>query len=279
MCKSNKNGEWMSQRRYQPLSSRFENKVAVITGGSSGIGRASAILLAQEGAKVCLMDLKEEQAEKVKQEIEKNGGEALIVDVDLADANRVEQGMKQVIDTWNKIDIVFANGGINGVLAPIEDLTPEDWDETINTNLKGTFHTVKYALPYMKEKGGSMIITSSVNGNRIFSNFGMAAYSTSKAGQMAFGKMAALELAKYKIRVNIICPGAIQTNIGKNTEKTPELKKIEIPVEYPEGDKPLEHQPGKPEQVADLVAFLASDQSSHITGTEIFIDGAESLLK
>ncbi|MGN8644832.1 SDR family oxidoreductase [Gracilibacillus sp. HCP3S3_G5_1] len=261
------------------MSSRFENKVAVITGGSSGIGRASAILLAQEGAKVCLMDLKEEQAEKVKQEIEKNGGEALIVDVDLADANRVEQGMKQVIDTWNKIDIVFANGGINGVLAPIEDLTPEDWDETINTNLKGTFHTVKYALPYMKEKGGSMIITSSVNGNRIFSNFGMAAYSTSKAGQMAFGKMAALELAKYKIRVNIICPGAIQTNIGKNTEKTPELKKIEIPVEYPEGDKPLEHQPGKPEQVADLVAFLASDQSSHITGTEIFIDGAESLLK
>uniref|UniRef100_UPI0013D60B04 SDR family oxidoreductase n=1 Tax=Gracilibacillus thailandensis TaxID=563735 RepID=UPI0013D60B04 len=82
-----------------------------------------------------------------------------------------------------------------------------------------------------------------------------------------------------KIRVNIICPGAIETNIGKNTEKTPELDKINIPVEYPEGDKPLEHQPGKPEQVADLVAFLASDQSSHITGTELYIDGAESLLK
>ncbi|QGH35897.1 SDR family oxidoreductase [Gracilibacillus salitolerans] len=261
------------------MNNRFEDKVAVVTGGSSGIGRASAIQLAKEGAKVCLMDLKEEQAEKVKKEIEKDGGEALIADVDLSDPARVEKGMKEVVDNWGSIDIIFANGGINGVLAPIEDLTPEDWDNTINTNLKGTFHTIKYAIPFMKEKGGSVIITSSVNGNRIFSNFGMSAYSTSKAGQMAFGKMAALELAKYKIRVNIICPGAIKTNIGKNTEKTPELKKIEIPVEYPKGDKPLEHHPGNPEQVADLVTFLASDQSSHITGTELFIDGAESLLK
>ncbi|MGP4038513.1 SDR family oxidoreductase [Gracilibacillus sp. D59] len=261
------------------MSQRFKDKVAVVTGGSSGIGRASAIQLAKEGAKVCLMDLKEEQAEKVKKEIEKDGGESLITDVDLSDPVRVEKGMKEVVDNWGRIDIIFANGGINGVLAPIEDLTPEDWDKTINTNLKGTFHTVKYAIPFMKEKGGSVIITSSVNGNRIFSNFGMSAYSTSKAGQMAFGKMAALELAKYKIRVNIICPGAIKTNIGENTKKTPELKKIDIPVKYPKGDKPLEHQPGKPEQVADLVTFLASEQSSHITGTELFIDGAESLLK
>ncbi|WP_018930403.1 SDR family oxidoreductase [Gracilibacillus lacisalsi] len=261
------------------MNQRFKDKVAVVTGGSSGIGRASAIQLAKEGAKICLMDLKEEQAEKVKKEIERDGGEALITDVDLSDPVRVEKGMKEVVDAWGRIDIIFANGGINGVLAPIEDLTPEDWDKTIHTNLKGTFHTVKYAIPFMKERGGSVIITSSVNGNRVFSNFGMSAYSTSKAGQMAFGKMAALELAKYKIRVNIICPGAIETNIGKNTEKTPELDKINIPVEYPEGDKPLEHQPGKPEQVADLVAFLASDQSNHITGTELFIDGAESLLR
>lgn len=281
MCKYIKNGESLSKRNKEvsPLNHQFEDRVAVVTGGSSGIGRASAIQLAKEGAKVCLMDLKEEQAEKVKKEIENNGGEALITDVDLSDPARVEKGMKEVVDNWGRIDIVFANGGINGVLAPIEDLTTEDWDNTINTNLKGTFHTIKYAIPYLKEKGGSVIITSSVNGNRIFSNFGMSAYSTSKAGQMAFGKMAALELAKYKIRVNIICPGAINTNIGENTEKTPELDKIDIPVEYPEGDKPLEHQPGKPEQVANLVTFLASDQSSHITGTELFIDGAESLLK
>ncbi|RCW76933.1 SDR family oxidoreductase [Saliterribacillus persicus] len=256
---------------------KFAGRVAIVTGGSSGIGRASAIMLAKQGAKVGLIDIKEENADKVKQEIEDFGGEAMVVDVDLSKHDRVEAGINEVINEWGRLDIVFANGGINGVLAPIEDFKPEDWDQTINTNLKGTFHTLKYSIPHMKENGGSVIITSSVNGNRTFSNFGMSAYSTSKAGQMAFGKMAALELAKYKIRVNIICPGAIETNIGKNTKKTPELEKIDIPVEYPEGDKPLD-ETAKPEQVAELVSFLASDAASHISGTELYFDGAESLL-
>ncbi|MBO1515523.1 SDR family oxidoreductase [Metabacillus bambusae] len=257
---------------------RFANKVAVVTGGSSGIGRAAAIRFAKQGAKVCLMDIKEENAEKVKNEIEEFQGEALITDVDLSDHNRVKEGIEEIVEKWGRLDIVFANGGINGVLAPIEDLSPEDWDNTLQINLKGTFHTIKYAIPKMKDNGGSIIITSSINGNRVFSNFGMAAYSTSKAGQVAFAKMAALELAQYKIRVNVICPGAIETNIGMNTKKTPEVKKIDIPVEYPEGSQPLEHGPGKPEQVAQLVSFLASEESSHITGSEIYIDGAESLL-
>ncbi|GAA0309346.1 NAD(P)-dependent dehydrogenase (short-subunit alcohol dehydrogenase family) [Gracilibacillus halotolerans] len=258
---------------------RLQGKTAIITGGSSGIGRATAIAFAQQGAKVCLMDIKEENAEKVQKEIEQLGGEAFVTDVDLANPQRVEKGIQEVEDRWGRLDIVFANGGINGVLAPIEDLTPEEWDSTINTNLKGTFHTVKYAIPLLKKQGGSIVITSSVNGNRVFSNIGMSAYSTSKAGQMAFGKMAALELAKYKIRVNIICPGAINTNIGKNTDKRPELEKVSIPVEFPEGRHPLEDKPGKPEDVAKLVSFLSSDEASHITGTEVFIDGAESLLK
>jgi len=258
---------------------RLLGKTAIITGGSSGIGRATAIAFAKQGAKVCLMDIKEENAEKVKSEIEQFGGEAFVTDVDLADPQRVEEGIKEVEYKWGRLDIVFANGGINGVLAPIEDLTPEEWDSTINTNLKGTFHTVKYAIPLLKKQGGSIVITSSVNGNRVFSNIGMSAYSTSKAGQMAFGKMAALELAKYKIRVNIICPGAIDTNIGKNTDKRPELEKVDIPVEFPEGRHPLEDKPGKPEDVAKLVSFLSSDEVSHITGTEVFIDEAESLLK
>jgi NAD(P)-dependent dehydrogenase (short-subunit alcohol dehydrogenase family) len=254
-------------------------KVAMITGGSSGIGRASAIKLAKEGVKVALVDLKEQNAEKVKQEIEQFGGVALITNTDVADPKRMEESYKQVIDYWGQLDIVFANAGINGKVAPIEDLSPEDWDQTLSTNLKSTFLSVKLAIPYMKEKGGSIIITSSINGTRTFHSFGMAAYSTSKAGQLAFGKMAALELARYKIRVNIICPGAIETNIGKNTfPDEAELKKIKIPIEYPEGSQPLEHQAGKPEQVADLVSFLASDSSSHITGSQIFIDGAESLL-
>jgi len=118
-----------------------------------------------------------------------------------------------------------------------------------------------------------------VNGNRIFSNFGFSAYSTSKAGQVAFMKMAALELAQYKIRVNAICPGAIETNIQQNTDRRPEVDEIEIPVDFTEGDKPLGHKPGSAKQVAQLLLFLSSDLSNHITGTEIYIDGAESLIR
>jgi len=256
----------------------LKNKVALITGAASGIGKATAIALAKEGAKIVLVDLNNNRAESTEEQIKQLGGQCLFLDTDVANAQRVEQAIKDAIVEFGTLDIIFANAGINGTVAPIEDLTPDNWDETLTTNLKSTFLTVKYSIPHMKKNGGSIIITSSINGNRNFASFGMSAYSTSKAGQVAFAKMAALELAQYKIRVNVICPGAIETNIGENTFKQPEVKKIEIPVIYPEGSQPLEHAPGKPEQVADLVTFLASSASSHISGTEIYIDGAETLL-
>ncbi|WP_404455505.1 SDR family oxidoreductase [Virgibacillus necropolis] len=261
------------------VNQTMENKVAIVTGSASGIGRAAALRLARSGAKLGLVDLKEENAANVQKEIENEGGQAIVLDTDVSNPQEVEASIKEVVDKWGRLDFVFANAGINGRVAPIEDLTAEDWDQTLTTNLKSTFLTVKYSIPHMKDKGGSIAITSSINGNRTFSSFGMSAYSSSKAGQMAFGKMAALELAEYHIRVNIICPGAIQTNIGENTHPDEKnLKKVKIPVEHPEGSQPLEHGPGSPEQVADLIYFLASEQSSHITGTELFIDGAESLL-
>jgi len=268
----------MDKEQQSATQGKLQDKVAVITGGSSGIGRAAALRLAGEGAKICIVDLKEERSQEVLDTIKGMGGEAIIADVDISDSKRVERAMETAMKQWGRIDIVFANAGINGKIIPIEDMSPEDWEHTISTNLRGTFYTVKYAIPYMKESGGSIIVTSSINGNRIFKNFGMSAYSTSKAGQVAFAKMAALELAKYKIRVNAICPGAIKTNIGQNSDKSELVDKITIPVQYPEGNQPLEHGAGQPEQVADLVLFLASDEASHITGTEIYIDGAESLL-
>jgi NAD(P)-dependent dehydrogenase (short-subunit alcohol dehydrogenase family) len=137
---------------------------------------------------------------------------------------------------------------------------------------------VKYAVPYLKKRGGSVIVTSSVNGTRMFSNTGATAYSSSKAAQVAFTKMVALELAKHKVRVNVICPGAIETNIEESTEVR-DVDEEKEPAEYPEGTIPLTRgEPGKASQVAELVAFLASDQSSHISGTEIWIDGASTLL-
>ncbi|MBW7475165.1 SDR family oxidoreductase [Paenibacillus oenotherae] len=258
---------------------RVHHKVALVTGAGSGIGLEAALRLAEEGARVALLDREEDRLDMVSRRIEKLGGEGLALAADISRPEDIEQAIEEVLQKWGRLDIVFANAGVNGTLSPIETMTPEEWSRTLDINLKGTFLTVKYAVPALKANGGSIIITSSINGNRVFSNFGMSAYSTSKAGQVAFMKMAALELAQYDIRVNAICPGAISTLIDETTERKPELDEIIIPVEFPEGDQPLQDGPGKPSQVANLVLFLGSDESSHITGTAIYIDGAESLLR
>jgi NAD(P)-dependent dehydrogenase (short-subunit alcohol dehydrogenase family) len=259
---------------------RLEGKVALITGAGSGIGKASALLMAKEGAKIAALGRTPDDIKEVVTEIKRKGGDAISVVADISDADQMAKAVTEPVDKWGRLDIVFANAGINGKWAPLEELTPEDWDKTLNVNLKGTFLTVKYATPHLKERGGSVIVTSSVNGTRIFSNTGATAYSTSKAGQVAFTKMVALELARWQIRVNVICPGWIATNIDQNTDKSPSLEQIQVPAEYPEGEVPLkEGKPGKSEEVADLVLFLASDESKHISGTEVWIDGTESLLR
>ncbi len=255
------------------------NEIAIVTGGGSGIGRAAAIKLAAAGYNICIMDLKETRAISVKEEIERLGREVMIIDTDVKDEARIKKGFDDLqTKLAGKVTVVAIVAGINGTLSSIEELSEKDWDNTLNTNLKSTFLFVKHSIPYMKQHGGSIIITSSINGNRMFSNIGMSAYSTSKAGQVAFMKMAALELARYHIRVNAICPGAIDTNIGENTNQKENLKEVSIRVEYPDGNQPLEKKAGSAEQVAELILFLASRKSNHITGTEIFIDGAESLL-
>jgi len=259
----------------------LEGKVALVTGGGSGIGKASAIKLAQAGAKVAVLGRSEDELQQAVDEINQLGaGEAISVVGDISIPQKMIDAYERIIQEWGQLDIVFANAGINGVWAPLDELSPEEWNTTININLTGTFLTVKYAVPYLKKRGGgSIIITSSVNGTRMFSNTGATAYACSKAGQVAFAKMTALELAKHHIRVNVICPGAIESNIDENSDKQ-DFDEANEPVEFPEGKIPLtDGAPGKAEQVGDLVLFLASDASSHITGTPIWIDGAQSLLQ
>lgn len=257
---------------------KLKDKVAIVTGGGSGIGRASVLEFARNGAKVVLLDRTVENAEKVVHQVKQEGGEAVVIECDIAEPQQVEAAVKQAAAKWGRLDVVFANAGINGAMTPIETMDIESWDQTIHINLRGTFATVKYAIPHLKENGGSILINSSINGNRVFSNIGFSAYSTTKAGQVAFMKMAALELAQYKIRVNAICPGAIKTNIDDNTYPSDDLKKVQIEVNFPDGGQPLEEGPGRPDQVAKLALFMASADSDHITGTEIYCDGAESLL-
>ncbi len=257
----------------------LKNRVALITGAGSGIGKAAALRLTEAGARIVALGRTEDDIKATADEINAAGGEAIYVAADISVPEEMQAAIERLNQEWGRLDVVFANAGINGVWAPIEELKPEEWAKTLTVNLTGTFLTVKYALPLLKRRGGSVIITSSINGTRVFSNPGASAYSSSKAGQVAFAKMAALELAKHRIRVNVICPGWIETEIEESTEKR-NVEKAEEPVEFPEGSVPLtDGQPGTSEQVAELVLFLASDASDHISGTEMWIDGASSLLR
>ncbi len=258
----------------------LKNRVALITGASSGIGEATARLFAAQGARVALLSRSEDELQEVAEAIRADGGEVLVVTADIAAADEVEAAIQQIDDAWGRLDIVFANAGVNGVWAPIDELEPDEWKKTVDINLNGTYHTIHFAVPLMKrEDGGAILITASINGTRRFTGAGATAYASTKAAQLAMGKMLALELAKHKIRVNVICPGAIDTQIEESTERRDEAEAGE-PVDYPAGTIPLtDGVPGTAKEVAELALFLASDRARHITGTPVWIDGAESLLQ
>jgi NAD(P)-dependent dehydrogenase (short-subunit alcohol dehydrogenase family) len=256
----------------------LSGKVALVTGAGSGIGKATAVLLAQQGVRVAALSHTADEVKETVAEIERGGQEAMAAVADTTQEDQMQKAVQQMLDRWGQIDIVFANAGINGVWAPIEELSLADWSRTLTTNLTGTFLTIKYTVPHLKKQGGSIIITSSVNGTRVFSNTGATAYSTTKAGQVAMAKMLAVELGPHNIRVNVICPGQTETEIQENTQPK-DLDRIKFPVQYPKGKIPLDGgKPATAEQVAELVSFLASDASSHITGTEVWIDGGSSLI-
>lgn len=259
----------------------LQGQVAFITGAASGIGKATAIRFAREGASVGVADLPEQEkaAKETIAAIEAAGGRGIFVPCDVAESDQVKRAIDQTVREFGKLDIVFANAGINGVWAPIEELEPEEWDKTLSVNLKGTYLTVHHAIPYLRKAGGgSVIVCSSVNGTRSFGAAGASAYSTSKAGQVAFMKMAALELARYNIRVNAVLPGFIRTNINQSTQKR-NVEQVRIKMEHPDGAPGINHGEGDPDVVADACLFLASDQSRHVSGVELYVDGGASILR
>jgi NAD(P)-dependent dehydrogenase (short-subunit alcohol dehydrogenase family) len=260
----------------------FRDKHVVITGGSSGIGLASARKFLEEGAWVFLTGRDKAKIDKAVAGLSSDRCRGFMVDVSNNEDMLVF--FNKIRNEFHTIDVLFANAGVNGMWCPLEYLPVEEWDKTHAINTRGTFLTIKYAIPMMKANGGAIIINSSVNGTRIFSNKGASPYASSKSAQTTLGKMAALELAQHNIRVNIICPGPVNTNINDHTSNVHE-DKIVTWHEHPHGFIPL--GPGKiedpktwgqPEQVAAAVLFLAGSKASFITGSELWVDGAQSLI-
>jgi NAD(P)-dependent dehydrogenase (short-subunit alcohol dehydrogenase family) len=256
----------------------LHGKVALVTGAGSGIGEASARTLAAQGAQVTLVSRTREELEQVAADLEAAGAQALVVPGDVSEEDDVRRMVSATVERFGGLDVVVANAGVNGTWAGIEALGVEDFRSTVDINLTGTFLTVKHAVPHLAEGGGSVVVVSSVNGTRVFSSSGATAYAASKAGQVALTKMLAVELGPRGIRLNVVCPGTIETEIDGNTRFV--NSDVKIPVEFPQGEIPLtEGAPGSAQQVAELVAFLASDAAGHISGTEVWVDGAQSLLQ
>lgn len=258
----------------------LNSKVALITGGSSGIGKGAAIEMAKQGASIALIGRTLSELEKTGAEISAIGVQCKTYKADVSQSGELKTAIDQAAADFGRLDIVFANAGINGVWAPIDDITEAEYDQVMDINLKGTFMTIKYAVPYLRIQGkGSIIVTSSVNGTRMFSNTGATVYSSTKAGQVAMAKMLAIELGRQNIRVNVICPGAIKTDIGDNSERR-NTDGLAQPVEFPHGTIPLpSRNVGTIEQVGRLALFLASDASDHINGEVVYIDGGQSLVQ
>lgn len=238
-------------------------KVALVTGASRGIGRAIALRLAGEGAKVAINYAgNTAKAEAVKAEIEQNGGEAILVQADVADSSAVETMVAKVTEAFGQIDILVNNAGItrDGLLMRMKE---EDFDAVVNTNLKGVFHCTKTVSKLMmKKRSGRIINMASVVG--IMGNAGQTNYAAAKAGVIGFSKSAAKELAARGITVNVVAPGFIDTDMtAAMTDKAKELTLTGIPMK----------KMGTPEDVANAVLFLASDCASYITGQTVNVDG------
>lgn len=256
---------------------RFAGKVALVTGAGSGIGAATALGLAAEGALVGVLDNRPERVATVCRQIEAARGRAIGLVAEVADEAAMRATMSALTDAGGRLDLIVANAGINGVWAPIDDITPAEWDHTIAVNLRGTYLTLHLGVPHLKAAGGgSIVVVSSINGTRTFSTPGATAYSAAKAGLAAMSNQLALELGRYRIRVNTICPGSTVTNMGQNTTR----RNAAAPLVFPDGDIPLTGgAPASADDIAAAILLLLSDDARHITGARLMADGGQSLLR
>lgn len=248
---------------------RLQNKVAVITGGSAGIGRAICELFAEEGAKVVVADINQTGGEETVKKIRRSGGDAIFALTDVSKESEVEVTMNQAISSFGEIDILV-NDAAQFVFGKIEDITDDDWDRVFGTNVKGPAYTVKHVLPSMKETGaGSIVNIASISSFIAQSEF--VPYNTSKGALLQLTRCLALDLAKHNIRVNCVCPGAILTQATDQHRKFIGAEENEFLADAAASS--FMNRVGEPREVAYAALFLASEEASFITGTPLFVDG------
>ena len=245
----------------------LKNKVAIITGARRGMGRTHALKMAQEGVKVVVSDISEEDCQKVVDEIKKAGGQGLALKCDVSKKEEVERLVKKTVDKFGKVDILVNNAGI-AEFKPFLELTEEEWDRTLDINLKGYFLCAQAASREMaKQKSGVIVNIASVAMGQVGVGFpNVAHYCASKGGIVAMTEALALELAPLGIRINVVCPGMIETPMIDPIKQDPKM------IEGLMSRIPLRRF-GESEEVSDLVLFLVSNASSYMTGSAVVIDG------
>ncbi len=250
---------------------RLEGKTAIVTGAASGIGRATAILFAREGAKLLLGDWDEDRLKETENLVKQKGGQVIIKKTNMAAEGEVKQLIELALDTYSAIDIICNNAGITGQLSGIQDQDGEDWQKVYAVNVLSAVYTIKYAAKHMQERrSGAIVNTASVAGIR--SGAGGNAYSASKAALINFTQTAACDLGGFNIRVNAVCPGLIETGMTKPVfDMAREIGKFEKL-----GSRCELRRYGRPEEVAAAILFLASDEASYITGQALPVDGGNT---
>ena len=242
----------------------FAGKVALVTGGSSGIGRATAIKFGEQGAKVVVAARREEEGKETVEMIEKAGGEATFMRTDVRIASQVEDMVNQTVEKYGRVDIAFNNAGVGGIMARMVRTTEEVFDEVVDTNFKGVWLSMKYEIPVMQKQGGGVIINNASTSG-VATAERLAVYSGSKHAVVGLSRAAATEYGKDNIRVVAICPGWIKTRM------TEELRASKYADAFRDGI-PLKRW-GEPEEVAEMVVWLASDAASFVTGGAFIISG------
>jgi NAD(P)-dependent dehydrogenase (short-subunit alcohol dehydrogenase family) len=247
----------------------MKDKVAVITGATSGIGREVALLFASRGIKIVAAGRDERAGQDLINEIKANGGNALFCKTDVSDSLSVQSLIKSAKENFGGIDYAFNNAGIEGVLGPISDMDEKAWDDVMNINLKGIWLCLKYEFPEILRRGGGAIVNTSTNLTRLGLP-GTSAYTASKAGVDALTQVAAIEYGKHGVRVNAINPGAVNTPMLQRIYSQDQMEQVK-------NSNPLS-KIATPKDIAQTVLWLCSPMANHVNGVSILIDGGSTLI-